>query len=139
MRSHWNFIIDVDELLMNTYLPASICDNVDKTKFATPKKEKKDQNMQALVDYSRSGLYVILTVLFVYFYFTYWQLAIPGFKHDIHKHCEAMLAIKPKCAIFETDCFPWCERLARLNVWSICSQQYETAGSGDWIRRTTPC
>lgn len=106
------FIIGIDENILEFFLPARIKERLGSTKFAYPTKEPHtpEQADRALVDdYTRNLLYFVAAICITTAYTLYAQQVLPGSGHDIEEHCGAwyMNQFSQKCLPFENGCFPF--------------------------------
>lgn len=106
------FIIQIDENIIDCFLPSRIKKRLGKTKFAHPILHNHNfgqQQQEVWEDYRRNILYFILCFLMTIAWVFYFQQVLPYEVLDIEEHCGAWYDNRffPKCEIFERDCFPY--------------------------------
>jgi len=108
------FVIGIDEQILEFFLPQRCRGNLKATKFAYPSSgpQNDQQQLQAMVkDYRRNIFYFIIACGGTYCYLKYAQQVLPFFQFDVGEHCGKwfMNRFQPKCKLFEKDCFPFGE------------------------------
>lgn len=106
------FIVDIDENILNFFLPARCTANLEKTKFAYPSKGtlSEDKRLTEMVaDYIRNIIYLLLSASIAVIYVGYLQQVLPSFEHDIDHHCGAWFENRfiAECTPFMKGCFPF--------------------------------
>lgn len=106
------FIVNIDEQILQSFLPARCTKNLDITRFAYPAtsvKTRAEQMAAVQKDYWRNIWYFLFAVGFTYLYYKYGQQVLPHFTFDIHQNCEGWYEnrFSPKCSPLEKGCFPF--------------------------------
>jgi len=106
------FVIGIDEQILEFFLPVRTATNVEATKFAYPSKgaPTKDQEMKSMQkDYFRNIFFFALTAGLTWAYLNCFQQVIPGFSFDVGEHCGRWFEYRfhPQCEAFEKGCFPF--------------------------------
>jgi len=106
------FIADIDENILNFFLPKRCAQALEVTKFAYPSKGTKteDVRMYEMVhDYARNVMFFVVAITIVYGHIAYFQQVLPWFSFDIHAHCGLWFENRfiPKCTPFMEGCFPF--------------------------------
>lgn len=106
------FITLIDELILTKFFPDRIRQYIDSTKYAYEVKSVTDEEKRAQVlrDYFISSVYALLVIIWTVAYITSLQQVIPGYTHDIDKHCTGdwfTNKFEVQCEAFEKDCFPY--------------------------------
>jgi len=106
------FVIGIDEQILEFFLPARCSQTLESTKFAYPSKGSmsSDEELRAMVwDYSRNIFYFCVTAALTFAYLNYGQQVLPFHTFDIKEHCGLWFSNRftPKCAMFEHGCFPF--------------------------------
>eukprot|EP00931_Biecheleriopsis_adriatica_P004162 TRINITY_DN105875_c0_g1_i1.p1 TRINITY_DN105875_c0_g1~~TRINITY_DN105875_c0_g1_i1.p1 ORF type:complete len:431 (-),score=83.79 TRINITY_DN105875_c0_g1_i1:179-1429(-) len=109
-----SFVMQIDEMLFDCFMPERLRDNLRKTKIANQEEALTSEELQRkdkadmFEAYSRSWGFLLFTILFV-MCFLMFQPVLPGFADDIYSHCTSILEAKmtPLCKFGETDCFPY--------------------------------
>jgi len=109
-----SFIYDIDELLMFSFLPERLKQNLEHTKIMTPADEfKKHLSPQELdlrdvkAAYKRSLVYLLVVISIVVVWFLF-QPIIPGYSFDVSEQCNQFLSniSDVSCLPWEKNCFP---------------------------------
>lgn len=106
------FVIGIDEQILEFFLPARCSKSLESTKFAYPSAGSKSQDdeLKGMVsDYIRNIVYFGVTVGLTFCYLNYGQQVLPHHKFDIQEHCGLWFLNRftPKCTMFEDGCFPF--------------------------------
>jgi len=106
------FVIGIDEQILEYFLPKRCADNLQATKFAIVAviNNDKDAVMQRMVkDYNRNIFYFLLAVAMTIVYVLYVQQVLPFYEGDIVQHCGLWYENRfhPRCEPFEKNCFPY--------------------------------
>lgn len=106
------FVIGIDEQILEFFLPKRCGSTLESTKFAYPSKgqQKPDQELAAMVwDYLRNIAYFVATVGLTFAYLNYGQQVLPYHTFDIKEHCNLWFLNRftPKCPMFGEGCFPF--------------------------------
>lgn len=106
------FVIGIDEQILEFFLPARCTTSLLSTKFAYPSKgrQKPEQELAAMVwDYTRNIMYFVATVGLTVAYLNYAQQVLPYHTFDIKEHCNLWFLNRftPKCSMFQDGCFPF--------------------------------
>jgi len=106
------FIIGIDENILEFFLPVRIKTRLNGTKLAYPAKDKQTEeqvNKMAIDDYVRNITYFLVCIGLTCVYVLYFQQVLPGGGHDIEEHCGEwyMNQFSQKCFPFEKGCFPF--------------------------------
>lgn len=106
------FIIAIDENILEFFLPKRVVTRLGNTKLAYPITNDHSEaatEHAIILDYQRNianfAVCVIVTILYV----LYLQQVLPYHTFDIEEHCGAwyMNQFSPKCSPFESGCFPF--------------------------------
>jgi len=106
------FVIGIDEQILEFFLPKRATTTVEKTKFSYPSKgpPTDEEELHAMVaDYRRNIIYFCLCVCFTCAYLGYMQSVLPHFNFDIGEHCGGWFEnrFQPKCPPMQKNCFPY--------------------------------
>jgi len=108
------FVINIDEQILQFFLPQRAAKNVQATKLAYPgvgPKNPSEKMAAVLKDYRRNILYFIAAFAITYGYLRYAQPVLPyyGAVGDLHEYCDAWFENRftPKCGYFEKGCFKY--------------------------------
>jgi len=111
------FIVDIDEHILQFFLPQRCAAALEVTKFAYPRsivggseEEKEEERLSEMVkDYIRNVVYLTIAVAIAYVYIMYLQQVVPWFAHDVKEHCGPWFENRfiPKCTPFMKGCFPF--------------------------------
>lgn len=106
------FIADIDENILNFFLPKRCGRALEETKFAYPSKGKKSEDVklgEMVHDYVRNICFFVVAVTIVYLFIGHLQQVLPYFPHDIREHCGLWYENRfiPKCTPFMKGCFPY--------------------------------
>jgi len=106
------FIVGIDEAILENFLSQRAKTTVANTLFAYPSKgpldaEKDLHNM--VTDYRRNIGYMVFALSFTILWLFKLQQVIPNYSWDIGAQCGEwyMNRFKPRCQPFEKDCFPF--------------------------------
>jgi len=106
------FILRIDEQILEFFLPPRATANVSKTKFAYPKedeltKEEELASMQS--DYNWNIFYFFLCLSLTLVYLNFLQQVLPSYPFDVGEHCGKWFEERflPRCHPFERNCFPF--------------------------------
>jgi len=104
------FIIGIDENILDFFLPARTKARLGSTKLAYAKQEVTPEKLEQdiVADSLRNIGYLVLCVLMTIVFVMYQQV-LPFFSFDIHEHCGDwyMNQFNPKCPAFPKGCFPF--------------------------------
>jgi len=106
------FIVDIDENILNFFLPKRCTANLEKTKFAYPSKGtlSEDERLSEMVqDYIRNIGFLLGSMAIAFMYVESFQQVLPYFSHDIAEHCGRWYENRfiPECTPFMKGCFPF--------------------------------
>lgn len=105
------FVLDIDSLLYETFLPARLHQSIEHMSFAMPLKAKEDESADIVQAYIRSG--VVLTICLVGIaVFLQYQPVVPGYDWDVYHYCKSFILEKQAVWCFsftvpEEGCFPY--------------------------------
>lgn len=105
------FVIGIDEQILQFFLPKRAADTVGNTVFAYPSKgpPTEEDDLRAMEsDYHRNIFYFVCCFCFTLLYLLKFQWVLPDYGRDIGPHCGAWYENRfiPKCDWFEKGCFP---------------------------------
>eukprot|EP00931_Biecheleriopsis_adriatica_P054135 TRINITY_DN31820_c0_g1_i1.p1 TRINITY_DN31820_c0_g1~~TRINITY_DN31820_c0_g1_i1.p1 ORF type:complete len:367 (+),score=55.17 TRINITY_DN31820_c0_g1_i1:130-1101(+) len=110
------FIIAIDELIVETLAPERMRERLDATKMkhtkcVDPSKALEEEKSEMARIYLRSMVYMIVCVAWTYIYMNYLQQVLPDYPHDVAAHCTGWFdqyydPVCPFGASLET-CFPY--------------------------------
>lgn len=109
-----SFVYDIDELLMEVFLPQRLKHNLEITKIMTPSEEHlmhltpKDMDRLKLKRAYSSSAFKMTMVLAIVTIWLLFQPIIPGYEFDVTEPCEHVLASirHVSCKPWDEDCFP---------------------------------
>jgi len=106
------FIADIDENILNFFLPKRCGKALEETKFAYPSKGAKTEDVklgEMVHDYVRNITFFVFAITIVYLFIAHLQQVLPWFPHDINEHCGLWYENRfiPKCTLFMKGCFPF--------------------------------
>lgn len=106
------FVIGIDEQILEYFLPKRCTDNLQATKFALVAVIDNDQDavkQRMVKDYNRNIFYFLLAVAMTIVYVLYVQQVLPHYDGDIAQHCGLWYEnrFRPRCEPFEKNCFPY--------------------------------
>merc|ERR1712129_536531 len=95
------FIVELDELIYHTAVPEDVMCMVDSYKVAREPDEQPEQGdgeaKKCRLFVRRMGTLIgtiAFVTIFPYVYMHYLQQVLPGYKWDVHEHCEHHVADK---------------------------------------------
>jgi len=117
------FIVNIDELILESFFPERMKFQIDDTKFGLPRPPQAlhspEEANQLMWDYTTSMILVVFIALVMYVYLVYAQQVLPGYSHDIHACPQFMSEVyTPKCGFLAKDCFPYGHRSDTTSVQS---------------------
>jgi len=106
------FVIDIDEHILEYFLPSHCAASVASTKFAYPKKEAQTPVAQLQVmqsDYVRNIFYLCVVVTVTVVYLKFGQQVLPYYPFDVGEHCGRWFEerFEARCKPLEKNCFPF--------------------------------
>jgi len=111
-----NFIIQIDEMMLECLFPERMMRSLSMSKFCLPRKKLTDEEDKEDLKkrYHQAIILIVILVSFVFCYLLYFQSVLPNFQWDINPEtCKSVRqgAFKPKCgpeALWtHEDCFPY--------------------------------
>ncbi|CAJ1347355.1 unnamed protein product [Effrenium voratum] len=111
------FVISIDELIYEAFTPLTSRQTIEKTKLTRIKqdweKEAKELDQKLISSLTWSLLQMLACIAWALLYLNMLQQVLPGFSHDVAKHCQQWLDKEhaPPCPIFGNPdtCFPYGE------------------------------
>lgn len=106
------FIIGIDELILQNFFPEGAIEAVENTSFAydLPVRSKKERHKAELCEYYWSMFYVAVVFLFTFLYLSKFQMVLPLYNGDIAPRCKdprISAQFTPPCGPFQDNCFPF--------------------------------
>jgi len=104
------FVIGIDEQILEFFMPATAVENIAALKFGYIKVgEAVDQMQKVRQGYVRNIGYFIFCLMAVLIYLRYLQQVLPFYPYDVGVHCGKWFEDRymPNCHPFEQNCFPY--------------------------------
>jgi len=103
------FVIGIDEMILECFFPESMKNDLEVTKLAIIEDKEELTGNEVIREYVKSSILLILTVAGTGAYLLRFQQVLPNYQDDIDPHCGGWFyeQFEPLCNFFQADCFPF--------------------------------
>lgn len=105
-----SFVLHIDEMLFNTFLPAAYRKLVADIDFFFEESldECEQSSKSQWVSYAASTMYLLVAFIFVLLYVVLLQEILPSDLTDVRHHCHRyMSSLQPVCSTGSASCYPF--------------------------------